>query len=232
MSRGFIAVSRGIFEHPMFAPEPYTEREAWLWMIEQAVWREAKVRVGRTWIILARGQLAFATRFLASKWQWSEARVRRLLKRLQGDAMIEVLATRDATLITICNYDKYQGERRTDDAQPDAQSVTEVTRSRRKEEQLNQSTSIVEARKRASRLPDDWGPSSEDRSFAKALGFTDQQIKFHADKFRDFWRAKPGVGGTKLDWPATWRNWMRSEDERRPKPRPTDDWRNPLAGVR
>lgn len=90
----------------------------------------------------------------------------------------------------------------------------------------------VEARKRASRLPDDWAPSSEDRAFAKALGFSDQQIDHHAARFRDFWRAKPGAGGTKLDWPATWRNWMRSEDERRPKPRPTDDWRNPLAGVR
>lgn len=27
--------------------------------------------------------------------------------------------------------------------------------------------------------------------------------------FLDYWRAKPGAAGVKLDWPATWRNWMR-----------------------
>jgi hypothetical protein len=29
--------------------------------------------------------------------------------------------------------------------------------------------------------------------------------------FADYWRAKPGAGGTKLDWDATWRNWCRKE---------------------
>lgn len=27
--------------------------------------------------------------------------------------------------------------------------------------------------------------------------------------FVDYWRAKPGAGGVKLDWDATWRTWMR-----------------------
>ncbi len=30
------------------------------------------------------------------------------------------------------------------------------------------------------------------------------------DRFKDFWKAKPGKDGTKLDWFATWRNWIRS----------------------
>ena len=25
----------------------------------------------------------------------------------------------------------------------------------------------------------------------------------------DYWCAKPGADGTKLDWEATWRNWLR-----------------------
>ncbi|WP_187289418.1 hypothetical protein [Xylanimonas cellulosilytica] len=29
--------------------------------------------------------------------------------------------------------------------------------------------------------------------------------------FIDYWRAKPGQNGVKVDWPATWRNWMRRE---------------------
>jgi hypothetical protein len=32
--------------------------------------------------------------------------------------------------------------------------------------------------------------------------------------FRDYWVAKPGKDGVKLDWAATWRNWVRNEKSR------------------
>jgi hypothetical protein len=35
------------------------------------------------------------------------------------------------------------------------------------------------------------------------------------EAFCDFWRSKPGAAGRKVDWVATWRNWMRKEHERR-----------------
>lgn len=31
------------------------------------------------------------------------------------------------------------------------------------------------------------------------------------DSFKDFWTAKAGSGGVKLDWLATWRNWVRNQ---------------------
>lgn len=31
------------------------------------------------------------------------------------------------------------------------------------------------------------------------------------DGFRDYWIAKPGKEGVKLDWTATWRNWVRNQ---------------------
>lgn len=33
-------------------------------------------------------------------------------------------------------------------------------------------------------------------------------------RFVDYWRAKTGKDATKRDWPATWRNWMRTAEER------------------
>jgi hypothetical protein len=36
------------------------------------------------------------------------------------------------------------------------------------------------------------------------------------DKFRDYWCAKSGADGTKLDWEATWRNWVRKAAEQAP----------------
>lgn len=58
------------------------------------------------------------------------------------------------------------------------------------------------------RLPEDWNPGHEGAAFAKGLGI-DPKVTW--DKFRDYWRAKPGAAGRKIDWQATWRNWCRTE---------------------
>ena len=52
---------------------------------------------------------------------------------------------------------------------------------------------------RGSRLPEDWQPRAED-------GRDDLELA----KFRDYWKAAPGQRGVKLDWDATWRNWLRT----------------------
>ncbi|MCZ4089351.1 hypothetical protein [Sinorhizobium psoraleae] len=45
MSR-WIRVQTSIFDHEAFASEPFTEREAWLWLISNAAWKETKHRIG------------------------------------------------------------------------------------------------------------------------------------------------------------------------------------------
>ncbi len=105
---GYFFVHRGVFEHHAFLAEPFTEREAWLWLIAEAAWKPTTVRIGRAIIELKRGQVAHARRYLAEAWQWHPSRVYRFLTRLSQSAMIEQLANSEATTITICNYDKYQ----------------------------------------------------------------------------------------------------------------------------
>jgi len=63
---------------------------------------------------------------------------------------------------------------------------------------------------RGSRLPTDWTLPEEWKEWAEAER-PDLNIKSVADSFRDFWIAKAGTGGVKLDWQATWRNWIRSQ---------------------
>ena len=115
--RGFVSVDRGVFDHPMFAPEPFTEREAWLWMIAEAAWKPMTVRAGRAVLQIDRGQIACSLRFLATRWKWPETTVRRFLSRLAAggdDALVVIDAAQSVTRITICNYDKYQNSRRTE----------------------------------------------------------------------------------------------------------------------
>jgi hypothetical protein len=105
--QGVFAVHRGIWDHPIFAPEPYTEREAWLWLISHAVWKPTKARVRHKVVALERGQLAYAIRFLAEKWGWSKSSVHRFLGKLSTETMIVQETGHDLTLITICNYNRY-----------------------------------------------------------------------------------------------------------------------------
>jgi hypothetical protein len=43
------------------------------------------------------------------------------------------------------------------------------------------------------------------------------------DAFRDYWIAQPGQRGVKLDWDATWRNWIRRSSPAKPgKPKERD----------
>jgi hypothetical protein len=85
-----------------------------------------------------------------------------------------------------------------------------VPRSLKEDHEKNKKTSSSTT-KRATRVPDDFEPSDDMKAWFVAEGF-DKLIhgRTEHDKFMDYWRAKPGVGGTKLDWVATWRNWMRS----------------------
>lgn len=139
--RGYIAISRGFFDHPIFAPEAFTEREAFQWMIMEAAWVPRRVRRGRLVIDLGRGEFAHSIRFMATAWKWSEAHVRRFLKKLKSDGMLTIQPTRDMTHVTICNYEKFQNPRRADDARSDAQTDEPATNRRRKLEPLNNLTS-------------------------------------------------------------------------------------------
>lgn len=64
------------------------------------------------------------------------------------------------------------------------------------------------------RLPEEWGLSEElfEWSVAEARAPPDV-IRAEVPRFRDYWRAKPGVSGRKTDWDATWRNWLRKAME-------------------
>jgi len=70
-----------------------------------------------------------------------------------------------------------------------------------------------QASPRASRLPPDWTPGPDGMAFAATLGLVNGRADAELAKFRDFWSAKAGKDATKLDWQATWRNWLRRSVE-------------------
>lgn len=110
--RGVFALDRGVFGHGRFADEPFTEREAWIWMIGQAAFRPHCKRVGSIPVTLRRGEFAHSIRFMAEKWQWSATTVRRFLERLATDdgegTLIGTRSDTGITVVSVRSYDAYQ----------------------------------------------------------------------------------------------------------------------------
>lgn len=67
---------------------------------------------------------------------------------------------------------------------------------------------------RGTRIDPSWAPSDADRLLARQEGFSDSEIDREALRFRDYWTGRAGAGGVKLDWAATWRNWVRTSAEK------------------
>ena len=63
--------------------------------------------------------------------------------------------------------------------------------------------------KRGVRIPDDFAVSDEMREWAKEKGFGSLDLDGITEEFVDFWKGVAGSKGVKLDWPGTWRNWIR-----------------------
>jgi hypothetical protein len=126
-SRGYFLIARGLLEHPRFKPQgAFSSAEAWLWLLESAAHtpRDVPTTNGRhrVTVHLEPGQLTFSVRFLASKWSWSDKRVQRFLSVLVLDRSVTTQTTTGQTLITLCNWAKYQ--------RPNAEPTTQPPRNR------------------------------------------------------------------------------------------------------
>lgn len=117
---GFYFMHRGWQDNPAFNNDPFSRRDAWVWLIETANYADGSWNAKGKTIQLKRGQLCRSYRDMAYAWKWDEAKVRRFCGRLQSDAMIRCVADAGVTVITICNYDAYQPGGRVGDAATDA----------------------------------------------------------------------------------------------------------------
>ena len=82
--------------------------------------------------------------------------------------------------------------------------------------------------KRGSRLPADWQPGETGMSYA-LCHLRPDKISDEIEKFRNYWHAKAGRDATKLDWNATWRNWVLTAKQHTPTPRETAKKPSPMA---
>ena len=108
---GWLALHRGWRDCEAFEPrrDPMADEDAWLWIIEHTAYKPLRRTGGQGQVVtLERGQISISDRALATAFQWDKKRVRRFIERLEAHSMVRAHRDQSGTILTICNYNKYQ----------------------------------------------------------------------------------------------------------------------------
>lgn len=107
---GYIKLWRGWRDTDGLTPSTvYSDWEAWLWLLENATWKETSRwnKKGEE-IILQPGQIHVSLRSLSSAWGWSKSKVERFLARLERVKKAGQQTGQSGIILSIENWDKYQ----------------------------------------------------------------------------------------------------------------------------
>lgn len=231
---GFYLMHRGWMDNPAFKKEPFTEREAFEWLISEAAWADGKVvPVNGMPITLERGQLSHSIRFMAQAWGWKKDKASRFLDRLKKWDMIETQNETAQLVISICNYSKYQ----------DGETQNETAASSKPRQERDRGATNKKETKQTKQLKDNSVSSETPKPstqrgvtlevYFKTIGQADDElapdewfdwakleypsipppeILNQLEALREWARANANRAvAKKLDWKATWQGWMRRE---------------------
>ena len=172
---GYIKLFRGWDANSVFRDEPLCQRAAWVWLLERAAWKDTQRRDPHGNLIeIKRGQLHTSNRTLGAAWGWSKNKAERFLRDLETCHMVDRRTDHTGVLLTITNYEKFQGERVTD-GRPEGSPVgsrTDHTRRKDKNKEIrnkktNKENSDLSAW--SERLPSDlWGDFKKHRAAKRA----------------------------------------------------------------
>ena len=157
---------------------------------------------------------------VARRAKISERSTRTALRALEDLGLVETLRRGLATGGQTSNlYRLHTSLTPRQDVQPPLHDVQGPPAPRADEQEPvnNPANAGMTTRKRATRLPEPFTVTADMVAWADAQGMPRDWARSETEAFEDYWRGAPGAKGTKEDWPATWRNWLRRswKDEQR-----------------
>ena len=104
---GWIKISREIANHWLW--QDAERLKWWLDLLFLAAWEDKQVLHDSHLFVLRRGQIIASISFLSERWGKSHPTIIKFLRFLEGEDMIKRSTIyRQTSILTICNYEKYQ----------------------------------------------------------------------------------------------------------------------------
>lgn len=204
---GYCLAYRKAWTHDAFAD--LLEAAIWNYLYQNAFYEDGERNFNGTIIKLKRGQIAITPRFLAKGFRITESNARRVIEKLIRLKSVEKQTTTKATIITICNYDKFQASRKTNDEQTANRPRTD----RANNNKVNKGSNELSNNKRVSEatrlpfesLPEEW------------LSFCQEEMKWNIEQSQSAWIAFYDYSNSKdcktpkrKDWFMVFKNSCRS----------------------
>lgn len=133
MGKGWIKLHRRIQDCEFLwdsRNEPFDRRSAWIDILMLANREDRQTVVGGNTVTIKAGQRITSVRRLAERWNWSVNKVRRYLATLEREGMIHKESDNHSTLLTVVNYEVYQGQCNTDEYTDGTQVNTQTEHER------------------------------------------------------------------------------------------------------
>ncbi|WP_418176977.1 hypothetical protein [Alistipes putredinis] len=224
---GWIKIYQTIREHWIWERPRYLKW--WIDLLMLAEWEDKKKSFGSTVFVIKRGQLAASVSYLRKRWEYiddNEAKrtpsprtILNFLSMLEEDGMIvkdtNVLPNR-ITLITICNYNNYQGDPISGDADHDntLDNTDDTASDTTRDTEYKNNKNIKDNREgKSGKSEKRFSPPSieEVDSYIREKGYT-----VDAERFVNFYESKGWyVGKNKMkNWHAAVATWQKGDDKR------------------
>jgi hypothetical protein len=116
---GFITINRKLFSHFLWTERRVWSRfEAWIDLIQLASYTDDNEKmINGVLVRWGRGEYPVSYSFLSQRWNWSQQRTRGFIKCLEDVYQINRRITSVATIITLCNYEQYNGQQQADNSE-------------------------------------------------------------------------------------------------------------------
>lgn len=113
---GYLMLDRKFFDHFFWKEKrKFNRAEAWLDLIQLVSYSNGKSQIiNGSLVEYDRGQYPISLSFLMKRWSWSTNKVRTYLSTLERTGQITRQITSGITILTLCNYDVYNGEAQTE----------------------------------------------------------------------------------------------------------------------
>lgn len=112
---GYCLAYRNSWTHPAF--KDLREAAIWNFLYQNAFWKDGDRQFNGHTFQLKRGQIVVSISFLAKGFGMTDKGVRVVIQKLEKLGMVVTQGANRGTIITVCNYDKFQANNKTEGEQ-------------------------------------------------------------------------------------------------------------------
>ena len=201
-TKGYIKLYRDINDNDLWLLEPFTKAQAWVDLLLLTNYKRGLIEVKNGSIVpVERGECGYSMKALAERWKWSRKKVAHFIKFLNKAEMVQQKIVENHSIITILNYETYQGEQQTEqqnDPQTEQQNEQQTSQQieQQTEQQKNTNNKDNKVNKDNNNKEEEKRKNFVAKSFFQKLFTEDEEIKKHIslkDLFIEFLEYKTAI---------------------------------------